>query len=234
MKTIMLIFGQLALTFVLYLLGVVILGLALFPAVKVLYWAWMISAGWPQEARLLYISFGIVCAYFIFGLSAMIMVGLTRLLLRLKLAEGEYKIGHPMFLKWFFVNALFLSVKTVFMDFMLLTPLCSLFYRLMGARLGLNVQINSKNVADHSLLEIGDNSVIGGNATVIGHSFESKGLLLRKVRLGRNVIVGLNAVILPGVTIGDHAVVAAGVIVPKNTVIEPRTVYYGPPSRGGS
>jgi acetyltransferase-like isoleucine patch superfamily enzyme len=97
---------------------------------------------------------------------------------------------------------------------------------LMGAKLGLNVQINSKNVADHCLLEIGDHSVIGGNATVIGHSFEPKGLRLAKVKIGKNVIVGLNAVIMPGVVIGDGAVVAAGAVVPKGTVIEPRTIYF--------
>ncbi len=131
-------------------------------------------------------------------------------------------------LKWFFVNALFVGVRTVFMDFMLLTPFCSLFYRMMGAKLGRNVQINSKNVADHSLLEIGDNSVIGGNATVIGHSFESRGLRLAPVKIGKNVIIGLNAVIMPGVTIGDGAVIAAGAMVPKGTVLEPNTIYFSP------
>ena len=43
------------------------------------------------------------------------------------------------------------------------------------------------------------------------------------IRIGKNVWVGANAVILPGVTIGDGAIVAAGAVVnrdvPENTVV---------------
>ena len=47
-------------------------------------------------------------------------------------------------------------VWSIFGDFLLMTPFAALFYRLMGAKLGLNVQINSKYCADLSLLEIGE------------------------------------------------------------------------------
>lgn len=101
----------------------------------------------------------------------------------------------------------------------------------MGAKLGLHVQINSKACADLSLLEIGDNVVIGGHATVIAHSFESRGLILKRVRIDRNAIIGLNAIVLPGVHIGERAVIGAGVFVPKETTIDPGTVYLGAASR---
>ena len=97
----------------------------------------------------------------------------------------------------------------------------------MGAKIGRNVLINSKNVADLSLLEIGDNSAIGGSATIIAHSFEKGGLKLQGVKIGRNVIIGLNSVIFPGVEIGDNAVVAAGAIVPKNTHVAANTTFLG-------
>ena len=116
------------------------------------------------------------------------------------------------------------------MDFMLLTPFANLFYRMMGAKLGLNVQINSKNVADLSLLEIGNNSVIGGNATVIGHIFERKGLKLKKIKIGSNVVIGLNAVIMPGCEIGDNAVIGAGAVLLKDTKVEPRDIWFGIPA----
>ncbi|MBI3322384.1 MAG: hypothetical protein HYZ94_01735 [Candidatus Omnitrophica bacterium] len=131
-------------------------------------------------------------------------------------------------LKWYISGALQHLVWTVFGDFLLLTPFAALFYRLMGAKLGLNVQINSKYGADASLVEIGDNAVIGGHATVIAHSFEPKGLILRRVRIGRNAVIGLNAIVLPGVEVGDGAVVAAGAVVPKGTKILPGTTYFGP------
>jgi acetyltransferase-like isoleucine patch superfamily enzyme len=97
----------------------------------------------------------------------------------------------------------------------------------MGARLGLNVQINSKFCADLSLLEIGDGAVIGGHATVIAHSFESHGLILKRVRIGHQAIIGLNAIVLPGARIGERAVIGAGVFVPKDTVVPSGTAYLG-------
>lgn len=36
------------------------------------------------------------------------------------------------------------------------------------------------------------------------------------IRIGKNVWVGANATILPSVTIGDHAVIAAGAVVAKD------------------
>ena len=228
MKSILLTISQLVLTLVLYVIGAIVMAVALIPAY--LFWMFLhycamdLDHWWQMFWGLLGISGG----YFIFGLSLMLLVGFIRSFLFIRLKEGEYKIGTPETLKWFFVNALFLSVRTVFMDFMQLTPFCAFFYRLMGAKLGRNVQINSKNVADHSLLEIGDNTVVGGNATVIGHIFETRGLRLMKVKIGKNVVIGLNSVIMPGVVIGDGAVVAAGAIVPKQTVVEPRTVYFSP------
>jgi hypothetical protein len=228
MKSIFLTLKQVALVLVMYVLGALIIGTALFPCAMFLVWIWSHCVGMEFSLKVFLLCLGIACSYFLFGLTLMLVAGVIRMILAIQLKEGDYKIGSLEMLKWFFVNALFISVRTVFMDFMMLTPFCSLFYRMMGAKLGHNVQINSKNVADHSLLEIGDNSVIGGNATVIGHSFESKGLKLAKVRIGKNVIIGLNAVVMPGVNIGDGAVVAAGAIVPKQTIIEPRTVYYSP------
>ena len=113
-------------------------------------------------------------------------------------------------------------------------PICGVVLSPYGGKLGLNVQINSKYCADLSLLEIGDNAVIGGHATVIAHSFEPRGLILQRVRIGRHAIVGLNAIVLPGVEVGERAVVGAGVFVPKGTKIQAGTVYLGPARAEGS
>ncbi len=221
------ILAQVLFTLFMYGMGVLVLGLAIFPGVAFLYHIWVSTPGVAIGLRLLYFCFGFVIGYFVSGAVLMILVSLIRVAFNLQLKEGEFGLGSIEIFKWVFVNALFLVVKVIFMDFILLTPYCSIFYRLMGAKIGHNVMINSKNVADLSLLEIGDSTVIGGNATVICHSFEQKGLKLKKVSIGNNVIIGLNSVILPGVEIGERAVVAAGAIVPKGTKIGPGSVYLG-------
>ncbi len=53
-------------------------------------------------------------------------------------------------------------------------------------------------------------------------------LVTAPVIIGDNVWIGMNAVILKGVTIGDNSVVAAGSVVTKN--IEPNTVVAGNPA----
>ncbi|MBI3996056.1 MAG: hypothetical protein HY352_00200 [Candidatus Omnitrophica bacterium] len=157
----------------------------------------------------------------------MFISALLRWVFRLDVREGEYPLASLGMLRWYVSNALQFIVWSVFGDFLLMTPFAALFYRLMGAKLGLNVQINSKFCADLALLDIGDNAVIGGHATVIAHSLESRGLILKRVRIGRSAIIGLNAIVLPGVEVGDRAVVGAGVFVPKDTKIAAGTVYLG-------
>jgi acetyltransferase-like isoleucine patch superfamily enzyme len=66
------------------------------------------------------------------------------------------------------------------------------------------------------LIEIGDNSIIGYNTTILAHEYLIKEYRLGKVIVGNNVMVGANALILPGVEIGDNAVIAAGAVVHKS------------------
>jgi maltose O-acetyltransferase len=49
------------------------------------------------------------------------------------------------------------------------------------------------------------------------------------VRIGRNVWIGSNAVVLPGVTIGDNSIVGAGAVVTRD--IPPLSVVVGVPAR---
>lgn len=219
--------AQTLFTLLMYAVGVFILGLAIFPSVLVIYSCWTNTSNLLAWQRVLYLCFSITFGYFLFGFVLIFVTALTKFLLRLNIKEGIHGFASPQMLKWMMASALYITVRFIFMEFMLLTPFCALFYKLMGAKIGRNVQINSDRVGDIALLEIGDNTVIGGSATVICHAFEKNGLNVKKVKIGKNVIVGMNSVVMPGCEIGDHAVIAAGAILPKNTKVEPNTVYYG-------
>jgi acetyltransferase-like isoleucine patch superfamily enzyme len=222
--------AQLIFTLVVYMVVGVIMGLSLFPGVLLCQHVWAIAEGFSVLLRALSLSFALTIAYFLYGSTLMLIVAALRVILNLDLKRSEYRIISVGAAKWAFTNALFLLVSITFMEFILLTPFIALLYRMMGAKVGRNVQINSRLCADISLIEIGDNSVIGGRATVMCHSFERNRLILKKVRIGRNVVIGLNAVIMPGCEIGDGAIIAAGAVLGKNTKVEPRTVYCGVPA----
>ncbi len=221
---------QLLFTLFLYVIGILVIGLALFPGLVLCFHIWKSTVEFSIFERIFFLCFGITSAYFIYGISLIVLVGAIRIIFRLSLKEGTYPLESFGAFKWALTNSLMLVVWNTFGDFILLTPLAAIFYRLLGARLGKNVQINSKYCADLSLLEIGDQSVIGGHSTVIGHSVERGRLILKKVKIGNHVTVGLNSVILPGCEIGDGAVIAAGAVLGKNTKVEPRDVFCGVPA----
>lgn len=217
-------------TFFLYAVGTVILGSSILPGVALCYYLWTHLQAHSLQLRLITLSFGVAAAFFLYGVTLMLVAGILRIVFRLNLREGEYRIPSIGLFKWLFANSLYLVVAATFMDFILLTPFANIFYRLMGAKVGKNAQINSKFCADMSLLEIGDEAVIGGHATVICHSFERHRLILKKVKIGNKAIIGLNSVILPGCDIGEGALIAAGAVLSKNTHVAPREVYCGVPA----
>ena len=72
--------------------------------------------------------------------------------------------------------------------------------------------------------------------TALNHNFEDRsrrideqGVSTRQVRIGDDVWIGANAVILPGVTIGSRCVVAAGAVVTKD--VPDGSVVGGVPAR---
>ncbi|MED1527815.1 acyltransferase [Bacillus sp. FSL W8-0920] len=65
-------------------------------------------------------------------------------------------------------------------------------------------------------ITVGRNSVIGYNTTILTHEYLIKEYRLGEVYIGDEVLIGANSTILPGVTIGDGAIVSAGTLVHKD------------------
>ncbi|ARK32051.1 acyltransferase [Halalkalibacter krulwichiae] len=65
-------------------------------------------------------------------------------------------------------------------------------------------------------ISIGRNSIIGYNTTILAHEYLIKEYRLGDVIIGDEVMIGANTTILPGVTIGDGAIVSAGTLVHRD------------------
>lgn len=65
-------------------------------------------------------------------------------------------------------------------------------------------------------IRVGDNTIIGYNTTILTHEYLIGEYRLGDVQIGSGVMIGANTTILPGVTIGDGAVVSAGSVVHKD------------------
>lgn len=209
----------------------VVLGLALSPAVALVSFAMdrLPRAGF---FRSLGMGLALSSGYLLFGLALVLVLPLARLV---TFSSGTPEGRFPYFsfgaFRWASYNALTLVLRFSFVNWIRLTPILPLYHRLMGARIGRRVHINTAVVADQNLLEIGDDTVIGGDATLVGHVAEGGHLIAAKVRIGRGVTVGLMAVIMPGCTIGDGAVIAAGAVLKKGEQVGPGEIWAGVPAR---
>ncbi len=65
-------------------------------------------------------------------------------------------------------------------------------------------------------ITVGDNSIIGYNTTLLAHEYLIREYRLGEIVIGNEVMIGANTTILPGVVIGDGAIVSAGTLVHKD------------------
>lgn len=109
---------------------------------------------------------------------------------------------------------------------------------LKGITLGDNVGIPRDITLDgRGGIEIGDDTIIGFESIILTatHISKDKDIPIRKqgmfcapVKIGRNVWMGARVIVMPGITIGDGAVIAANSVVTKD--IPPNTIYGGVPA----
>lgn len=126
-----------------------------------------------------------------------------------------------------------LTGKVIDETFRLFPP----FYTDFGKNIsiGKNVFINSGcHFQDQGGITIGDGSLIGHNVVLATINHDLNPANHRKnhyapINIGQYVWIGANATVLPGVTIGDWAVVAAGAVVTKD--VPANTVVGGIPAR---
>ncbi|MBT2625270.1 acetyltransferase [Bacillus sp. ISL-32] len=65
-------------------------------------------------------------------------------------------------------------------------------------------------------ISIGTNTIIGYNTTILAHEYLIKEYRIGNVSIGDEVMIGANTTILPGVEIGNGAIVSAGTLVHKD------------------
>lgn len=105
----------------------------------------------------------------------------------------------------------------------------------LNIMLGKNVFINSGCCfQDWGGITIGDGVLIGHNVVIatINHGMlpeQRHDNIPSPVVIGKNVWIGSNSTILPGVTVGDNAIIAAGAVVTKD--VEANIVVGGMPAQ---
>lgn len=104
-------------------------------------------------------------------------------------------------------------------------------FRFYGLKVGKNVYIATESYLDCSLTSIGSNTFIGHRALLSNHLNENGYLIIGKIKIGANCVIGGLTLISPGVEIGDNVLIGAKSFVPKNKKLPSDTVWFGTPIR---
>ena len=111
------------------------------------------------------------------------------------------------------------------------------FLKMQGVKVGKNCMLSPFCRIDTSypnLVEIGDECCITHGAVILGHDYSLKRVGRSTIEKGktvlkRNVFVGANAVVLPGITVGENSVIAAAAVVTRD--VPPNVIVAGNPAK---
>jgi acetyltransferase-like isoleucine patch superfamily enzyme len=108
----------------------------------------------------------------------------------------------------------------------------NVLYRLTGMQVGRHCSFGLCAMVDifyPHLITVGENCVFGYDSVLLGHEFLQRGLRTGPVVIGNDVTVGTKSTVLPGVVIGEGAVISAMSLVNKD--VPPYTIVGGVPIR---
>lgn len=101
----------------------------------------------------------------------------------------------------------------------------------VGSRVSINAFVHIWALGG---VTIGDDTLIASHVAITALTHDPRGKLFsastqsRPIVIGKNVWIGTHAAILPGVTIGDGAIIGAGAVVTRD--VAPGTVVVGVPA----
>jgi hypothetical protein len=165
------------------------------------------------------VSLGVALTVSIFLFASLLLISIP-ILNKLVPMKKENWRGTYYSLKvipWFYHNALVFLARYTFLNFVQSTPIINMFYSAMGMKIGKGCIINTVNIQDPCLIELGDHVTIGGSATVFCHYGQAGFLVIAPVKIGNGATIGLKASIMGDVEIEDH------VLIPAHTAILPKS-----------
>lgn len=104
-------------------------------------------------------------------------------------------------------------------------------FRRLGMTVGPGVAWGLESTPDvfwPEKITVGENAIIGYDATILCHEFLAGEYRVGEVVIGEDAMIGAGAVVLPGVTIGSEAQVAANSLVADD--VPPEAVVAGVPA----
>jgi hypothetical protein len=184
----------------------------------------------PDWTGLILPAVGFGVGFMIYGFTLILVVPAMNILVRPFVRPARGQNYSTRFIGWYLHNSLAYMVRYTFLEFITPTPINLFYFRCMGMKMGRGVQVNSSNISDPCLIELGDRVTIGGSAVILAHYGMGGYLILAPVVIRSGATVGLHAKILGGVEIGEGAKVLPGSVVLPKTKIPAGETWGGVPA----
>jgi non-ribosomal peptide synthetase-like protein len=143
---------------------------------------------------------------------------------------GVYPVGGLYYFRWWLVRRFQLMAMP---GAMAGTPLLSVYFRLMGARVGRGCTLDTAQCAAFDLVDIGDDSSVGAETQLLGYRVEARRLHLGRVDIGRRCFVGIHAALGLDACMEDDARLGDLSLLPDGAAIAAGEARRGSPAQPG-
>ena len=142
--------------------------------------------------------------------------------------EGDFPLWGAMYVRWWTVEQF---CNTTVFDQFSGTPVMPVIYRLLGARIGRRVHIDSIDCSATDLLTVGDGSTLSANVDIRTAFVEDYTLKFRRVRIERDVHVGMSSVLQGPTNMEDHSELGHMSFLPSGTCVPTGEAWQGSPAK---
>jgi non-ribosomal peptide synthetase-like protein len=141
---------------------------------------------------------------------------------------GSYPLWGSFYFRWWFTTTIEAAVPV---GYLAGTPLLNIYLRLMGAKIGPNVHLESDSFASFDLVSIGEDSSINADSNLLGYTVEDGLLKLGRITIGKRCFVGARAALREDTVMEDDSALEDLSLLPRGAVIPRGETWQGSPAR---
>jgi len=150
---------------------------------------------------------------------------------------GKYKPGErPLWSTFVWRNELINALHEHFADLFLVemltgTPFVCWYFRLLGAKIGRRVYMETTDLTEFDLVKIGDEATLNADCTIQTHLFEDRVMKMSAIDIAPQCTVGSAALVLYDTQIEEGASLGDLSLLMKGETLPARTRWEGIPAR---
>jgi non-ribosomal peptide synthetase-like protein len=160
--------------------------------------------------------------------ATVLLIAAVRWLVLPRVREGSYSVYSGFYVrKWIVALANEVTLETL--SSLYATVYMRAWYRLMGAKIGKDAEISCNLAGRYDLTVIGEKCFIADEVVLGDEELRRGWMTLRKVETGARVFVGNDAVVPPGASIPDGALIGIKSKPPANAAMAAGDTWFGSP-----